>query len=63
MEGLLLLAEKNLDAFAHTINEFHLEKEDGFEGSVWAEGGRERAKKWVKDNVDKYRVKKLVAEK
>jgi hypothetical protein len=58
MEGLLLLAEKKPEAFAFTIASLYLTKADGFEGSVWADGGREYATKWVKDNLEKYRIKK-----
>lgn len=57
VEGLLLLAKKNRDAFYQAAYSLNLAKEEGF-GQQFTP---EKAAEWLKEHAKTYRVKKLVA--
>ncbi len=56
IEGLLVLAEKNSDAFYMTAHSLNLTREEGFGPNFTPD----KAKVWLKDNAKTYRIKKVV---
>jgi hypothetical protein len=63
LENLPLLEKINGHDFRHAVSELRLQKEDGFEKPVYADGGTEAAVNWLKAQAGTYRIKKYVVEK
>jgi hypothetical protein len=63
LENLVPLATANREAFLSAMYGLNLTKADGFDGAVYAEGGSEKAVRWLKDHAATYQLKKYVVEK